>query len=88
MSDRVWWIVFTHLAVAMVEAGSEQQARKEAIKFFHIENKPYLARDWKIRIATKEDRARWAPAMDAYRGSQPTARTAKKRGKTPSERLL
>jgi hypothetical protein len=84
----VWWIVYAGLSVTMVEAVTYKEAKKAALAHFGFEHKPYLARDWKIRVACDEEKKRYAALADAYRRSQKTASTAKRTTKTAKERLF
>lgn len=86
MSAKVWWKVKAPLAVWLVEAGSEEQAREKAAKGTHAEHKPYLMRDWEFSIATSEDR-RLYKALTSGK-PEPTLASAKKAKKGGARQRL
>lgn len=88
MSGEVWWTVVAPLRMFLVEAGSEKQAREKALKHTGYEHKPYLARGWQFRIATEDDKKKYAAFAEAHRKSEPTVRTAKRKTKSARDRLF
>lgn len=88
-SHSNWWIVKAPLNVMMVEAGSVEQAKAEALKKAKLSHKPYLSKLWEARPSTAEERRIYAHLMDATaHRSEPTARTAKRKTKNAKDRLL
>ena len=83
------WIVWTPTAVAIVEdCTSEKIAREKAIVQLGVANKPWLGRDWVIRVATSDELRLYAAQADGLAKSQPTARVAKDRKKKVRDRLF
>lgn len=80
------WLVFAGLSITVVEAHTEELARKTAITKLGVEHKPYLARDWTVRRPRDEEElARYAAHADGYRPAQPTVKTAPRPGKKPKK---
>lgn len=76
------WIVFTTIhTVTISQAETEEGARKDALEKHGLKYKPYLARDWKVRVATEAELRLYANQADNRRPSQPTAKVPENPGK-------
>ena len=51
----LWWLVFTPVHVAAVFALDEDAARAEALRSMNLAAKPWLGRDWNIRLAQPDE---------------------------------
>ena len=88
LTDAVWWLVKAPLNTFLVEAGTVVQARDKARKDLGFEHKPWISRDWEIRVATEDDKALYAAFAEAHRKSEPTLKTAKRKTKPARDRLF
>lgn len=87
------WIVFAGLSIAVVEASSPETAKEVVLAKMGLDHKPWLAKEWRARLASEYDLRRYAALADNVRGPQPTEKTAreragKRRRKTVAERLF
>jgi hypothetical protein len=82
------YVVYMGSSFGIVVARSVADAREQLLLDMGCERKPWVARDWRIHRASEDERRRYAALADASRGSQPTAKTAKKPPVPRGERLF
>ena len=54
-ADYLWWLVFTPVHVAAVFAENADAARTNCLRSLNLLAKPWLGRDWNIRLAKPEE---------------------------------
>lgn len=54
-ANHLWWLVFTPVHVAAVFAENADAARTKALRELNLQAKPWLGRNWNIRLAKPEE---------------------------------
>lgn len=81
------YAVYAGTSFTIVMAASIDEARKTMLVNMDLERKPWLARDWRIHRASREERDRYVALADNLRRSQPSASAAKRPRATTADRL-